>query len=62
MFVRVIPEPVIDEIPILIFLPIILSPASTRRLLFNSSGSPFFNFFSSEFAAEFIIRNGGNLL
>ena len=35
MFVRVIPKPVIDEIPFLIFLPIILSPASTKISLFE---------------------------
>ena len=33
LFVRVIPEPVIDETPFLIVLPIILSPVSARRLL-----------------------------
>ena len=42
------------------FLPIILSPISTRRLLFNSSGSVFFNSFLYAFAIEFIILNGGN--
>ena len=31
LFVRVIPEPVVDEKSFLIFLPIILSPVSTRR-------------------------------
>ena len=31
LFVRVIPEPVVDEIFFLIFLSIILSPVSTRR-------------------------------
>ena len=30
LFARVIPDPVIDEIPFLIFLRIILSPVSTR--------------------------------
>ena len=34
LFVRVIPEPVIDEIPFLIFLPIKLSPVSRKILLF----------------------------
>ena len=55
MFVRVIPEPVIDEILFLIFLPIILSLVSTRRLLFISLGSIFFNPLSYEFAIEFFI-------
>ena len=62
MFVRVIPEPIIEEISFLIILPIILSPASTRRLLFNSLGPAFCNSFLNEFATEFIIIDGGNLL
>ena len=34
MFLRIIPEPIIDNIHFLILLPIILSPASTRMSLF----------------------------
>ena len=49
MFVRVIPEPVIDEIPFLIFLPIILSPTSTRISLFNFLEPIFFDVFAIEF-------------
>ena len=45
LFVRVIPKPVIYEIPVLMFLPIILNPVSTRRLLLHSLGFISFNFF-----------------
>ena len=55
MFVRVIPEPIIEEISFLIVLPIILSPASTRRLLFNSLGPAFCNSFLNEFATELLL-------
>ena len=57
---RVIPELLIDEIPFLIFLPILSSRVSTRRLLSISIGSLFFNSFPYEFANEFIVQNGGN--
>ena len=36
LFVRVIPQPIVNEIPFSIFLPIILSPVSTRMSLFFS--------------------------
>ena len=42
------------------FLPIILSPASTKRLLINSLGPAFLSSFSNEFANEFIVLDGGN--
>ena len=53
LFVRAIPQPVIDEIRFLILLPIILSPVSTKRLLSISLGSLFFNFFPNKFFLEF---------
>ena len=47
-FIRVIPEPVTDELQLLIFLPIILIPASTRISLFNFSVPVIFNSFANE--------------
>ena len=40
------------------FTSAILSPASIRRLLRNSLGYIFFNFFQHEFAIKFIKYNG----
>ena len=59
MFVRVDPEPVIDEIHFLNFLPILLTPVPAR-LLFISLESLFSNFCPYDFANEPIILNGGN--
>ena len=53
LFVRVIPEPVFDEIPFLTFLPIILSLAFTRISLFNFLVPVFFNSFLTEFIIGF---------
>ena len=53
MFIRVIPKPVIDEFSFLLFLPIILSLASTRISLFNLLVYVFFNSFTNEFVIEF---------
>ena len=53
LFVRVIHEPLIDEIPFLIFLPIILCPASTRISLFNFLVPVFLDFFTNESAIGF---------
>ena len=47
-FIRVIPEPVTDELQLLIFLPIILIPASSRISLFNFSVPVIFNSFANE--------------
>ena len=57
LLVSISPEPVIDESDVLIFLPMILSIVSIIRLKFNSLLSMFFNYFSYEFAIEFIILN-----
>ena len=46
--IKVIPEPVTDELQLLIFLPIILIPASTRISLFNFSVPVIFNSFANE--------------
>ena len=43
LFVKVIPEPLIDEIPLLIFLPIISRHVSRQNLLSISLGSLFIN-------------------
>ena len=52
------------KVPDFNFLPIVLSPSSTRRLsmsLFLSHlGSTFFDSFSYKFAIEFAIFTGGN--
>ena len=50
---RVIREPVVDEIPFLIFLPIILSPASSRISAVNFLVPVFFNCFTNEFIIGF---------
>ena len=47
-FIRVIPEPVTDELQLIIFLPIILIPASSRISLFNFSVPVIFNSFANE--------------
>ena len=52
LFVRVVPEPAIDEIPCLIYVPFKLSPASTRISLFIFLASIFFDSFAIEFANE----------
>ena len=52
VFVRAIPEPEIDEIPFLIFLPSRLSPASTRMSLFIFLAPRFFYSFAIEFSNE----------
>ena len=46
--IKVIPEPVTDELQLLIFLPITLIPASTRISLFNFSVPVIFNSFANE--------------
>ena len=48
LFVRVIPEPVIDENLFLIFLLIKLSPSSTKVNLFECSAPIFFYSFAIE--------------
>ena len=48
MLVRVIPEPVIDEISLLIFSLIILSYASAKTSLFNFLALIFFDYFAIE--------------
>ena len=53
LFVRVIPESLIDEISFSIFLQIVLSPASTRISSFNFSVPIFFNYFLNKFLIEF---------
>ena len=53
LFVRIIPEPVIDEVPLLTFLQVILSPVFTRRLSFNFLIPVFFNSLPYEFFIEF---------
>ena len=50
LFVRLIPEPVTL---LKLFLPIILSPVSTKRLVSSSLGALFFNSFTNEFFIEF---------
>ena len=50
LFVRLIPEPVTL---LELFLPIILSPVSTKRLVSSSLGALFFNSFTNEFFIEF---------
>ena len=49
MFVRGIPEPAIDEIPFLIYLPIIINIASAKISLFNFLADIFFDSFATEF-------------
>ena len=46
---RVIPEPVIDEIPFSIALPIVLSPTSTRKLSVIFLEPTFFDSFLNTF-------------
>ena len=53
MFVTVIPKTVIHEIPLVIFLPIILNPTSTIISLFNFLVPVLFNSFKNEFVIEF---------
>ena len=54
MFVIVIPETLIDEIPLLVFLPFILIPPSTRILIsFNFLVTVFLNYFLNEPFHEF---------
>ena len=53
-FVRVIPELVTNEIPFLIFLPIMLIPASTSISLFSFSVPVIFNSFPNEYANDVI--------
>ena len=53
MFVRVIHEALIKEIPFLIFLSIILSHVSTRISIFNFLVPVFFNSFTNEFIIGF---------
>ena len=52
LFDRVIPEPEIDEIPLLIFLPSKLSPVSTRISYCICLATIFFYSFTNEFANE----------
>ena len=52
--VRVIPELVNNEIPFLIFLIIMLIPASTSISLFSFSVPVIFNSFSNEYANDVI--------
>ena len=52
LFGRVIPEPEIDEIPLLIFLPSKLSPVSTRISNCICLATIFFYSFTNEFANE----------
>ena len=53
-FIRVIPEPVTNEIAFLIFLPIMLIPASTSLSLFSYPMPATFNSFANEFANDVI--------
>ena len=53
MFVRVIPEHVVDEISFLIFLLVILNRACTRISSFIFLVTVFFNSFLKEFVIEF---------
>ena len=55
LFVRVIHKPIIDEILFLIFLPIILSAASTRISLFNCLVPVLFNYFLTIIFAIIVI-------
>ena len=52
MFVRVIPEPEIDKITFLIFLPITLNTSSTKMSLFDFLVPIFFNSFAIEFTND----------
>ena len=64
LFLKVIPDAVINEIPVLIFLPIIWSLVSRKSLLSIYLQSLFFNSFANEFFIEFtdnIISLSGDL-
>ena len=52
--IRVIPALVTNEIPFLIFLPIMLIPASTSISLFSFSVPVIFNSFPNEYANDVI--------
>ena len=52
--VKVIPELVTNEVPFLIFLPIMLIPASTSISLFSFSVPVIFNSFPNEYANDVI--------
>ena len=52
MFLRVISESVIDEIPSLIFLPVMLSPGSSKMSLFTFLAPFLFDYFAIEFTND----------